>query len=98
MTLLTYQKSSPPQIGIVHGWNISLDPRFKCFACENAHFVSRASGLVRLHHPLSYSSPTCPVEELGVCASNFRKAHQASKALGGTYTSKIPVTVRNGGP
>jgi hypothetical protein len=94
MTLPTCQKSSPSQIGIVHGWNISLDPRFECFACENAHFVSRASCLVRLHQPLSYSSPTCLVEELGVGA----KAHPANKALGRTCTSKIPVTVRNGGP
>jgi|GraSoiStandDraft_16_1057320.scaffolds.fasta_scaffold300232_3 hypothetical protein len=69
-----------------------------CFACENAHLVSPVLRVVRLHSPLSYSSPTCPVDELGVRARIFREAHQASKALGRTYTSKIPGTVRNGGP
>src|SRR5882672_8618818 len=50
------------------------------------------------HSLLSYSFPACPVEELGVRASNFRKALQVSKALGRMYTGKIPGTVRNGGP
>ena len=95
MTLRIGLNSSPPQLGAVHGCGISLDPRCNVLrVCE----MSPALCLVRLHSPLSYSFPACPVEELGVRASNFRKAHQASKALGRTYTSKIPGTVRNGGP
>jgi len=58
----------------------------------------QALRVICLRSRLSYSFPACPVEELGVRASNFRKAHLASKALGRTYTSKIPGTVRNGGP
>jgi len=93
MTLPIGLNSSPHQRGRVRGCGISM-----CFACENAHFVSPALRVVRLHSPFSYSSPTCPVDELGVGARIFRKAHQASKALGRAYTSKTPGTVRNGGP
>ena len=98
MTLPIRRISSLPQLGprmvVASHWILVL----MFFACENTRFVSPALCVVRLHSPLSYSSPTCPVDELGVCASNFRKAHEASKALGRTYTSKIPGTVRNGGP
>ena len=98
MTLPIRRISSPPQLGprmvVASHWILVL----MFFACENAHLVSPVLRVVRLHSPLSYSSPTCPVDELGVRARIFREAHQASKALGRTYTSKIPGTVRNGGP
>jgi hypothetical protein len=54
--------------------------------------------VIRLRSLLSYSFPVWPVDELGVRARNFSEAHLAGKALGRRYTSKIPGTVRNGGP
>src|SRR5947207_1817948 len=75
-------------------------PSTKCR--DHCHFL--VTGLawplrvICLRSLLSYSFPGCPIEELGVRASNFRKAHLASKALVRTYTSKIPGTVKNGGP
>src|SRR5258708_25335381 len=89
MTLTICRISCPPQLGrrmvVASHWMLGL-------------IRAGALRVMCLRSLLSYSFPACPVEELGVRASNFRKAHLASKALGRRYTSKIPGTVKNGGP